>query len=1301
MKKCLYLVGLLVCVLFAGSIKAQTFYFTTSPANDTVCSGGIAKLFVATSPAADGYRWQYSADGGTTWVLLNDNPTYTGSFTDTLTINASTGLNGYLYSCLASSGVADTTSLVGMLRVDTLPGPISTFGTLCAGSMQSLTDGVAGGTWSSSNADVDSVSASGTLYAIGAGTDSVAYTLSNSCGTNTVKEGFNVLVVPTTSIITGTLSLCINGMTMLADSAEGGVWSNANNTVDTISTSGTVYGLSAGSDSIKYTITNMCGTAVAATLITVDSRPSPISGASLVCVGSSISLSDSLAGGTWFHNGSVHDSVSASGVVYGISVGTDTIGYTVTNACGNDTVNYMITIGTTPLVGAISGPTVVCVGAPVSFSETTTGGTWSNHNTSLDTISSMGVDYALHYGFDSLFYSVTNGCGTTKVHFNILADTMLAPAVISGPSGVCVGSTIILTKSVTGGVWSHVDSLADTLHGLAVAVITGRAAGLDTVYYTRSNSCGIVKGWHTVQVDTLNAGMISGIDVICAGTTDTLMDPSTAGMWSTFSSSIATVNANGVLSALSAGIDTVYYSISNSCGTRQASMPVFVKPAPNAGMIYGSNQVCVGSSVNIYDTVLHDTLSVGAWSNRHSSLDNIAAFTKDSVMITAVAAGIDTISFSVTNSCGTAVASYVVSMDTLTHPTAITGANHVCVGASTTLMSMPAGGIWISNNSAIGTIDAMGNLTGVAFGADTIYYAYTNACGTDTVKTADSVYSLPDVGVISGAGSVCMGGSVTLSESVSGGTWSATNTLGSITSGGVFMGTMSGIDTVYYAVSNTHCIGKAAMFENIDTLPVAYPITGPSNVCTGGVILLENANTWGTHLWYTTNGKASITTTGLLSGMASGSDTVIYAFANACGVDTESYAVTIQSPLTSGLLVGPAFVCQGSSVTFTDTLADGVWLSGSPYIASIDATSTYSAVITGRHVGTSLISYTFWNACGAVTDTQTISVFGEALPIGGVDSVGVGGYRTLTNTTPGGVWSSTNTLLATVDVTGKVHGLLAGLDTIMYTVTNPCGTSVAFVPMQVGNKPSAGAIFGIDTVCAGLNINLGDTAILGGTWSTSNAKAEVDAYGIVTGVNGPGLDTVSYSVTNGFGSGVATKKIYVNSVPVVSVHHYNLVVLGGQYPLLDTPATGTWWSSDYSSITFAGGKMIVIAPSHDTVNWNDTLIYTVTNLCGVTRDTLIYFLPNPHVLVENVPNPVSSVNVFPNPGNGSFTLHFGSEISETANVVISNIMGQKVIEFTVQSNTLTPVTIDQADGVYLLSAYTATARFDIKVVVTH
>ena len=85
----------------------------TQPTDETVFQSGVVHFSVGTTAEADAYQWQYSTNGGTSWV----NSVGTGCKTDTVTVNATVNANGRLYRCLVTYGDTVLTSGTATLTV--------------------------------------------------------------------------------------------------------------------------------------------------------------------------------------------------------------------------------------------------------------------------------------------------------------------------------------------------------------------------------------------------------------------------------------------------------------------------------------------------------------------------------------------------------------------------------------------------------------------------------------------------------------------------------------------------------------------------------------------------------------------------------------------------------------------------------------------------------------------------------------------------------------------------------------------------------------------------------------------------------------------------------------------------------------------------------------------------------------------------------------------------------------------------------------------------------------------------------
>lgn len=89
--------------------------------------------------------------------------------------------------------------------------------------------------------------------------------------------------------------------------------------------------------------------------------------------------------------------------------------------------------------------------------------------------------------------------------------------------------------------------------------------------------------------------------------------------------------------------------------------------------------------------------------------------------------------------------------------------------------------------------------------------------------------------------------------------------------------------------------------------------------------------------------------------------------------------------------------------------------------------------------------------------------------ITGNPTVCLGLNATLSNSTPGGVWTSSANIYGTVSNTGLVNGIATGNFIINYTVTNFCGTTTVSFPMSTSNcgAVSSGSNGGLESKSLG------------------------------------------------------------------------------------------------------------------------------------------------------------------------------------------------------------------------------------------
>ena len=163
----------------------------------------------------------------------------------------------------------------------------------------------------------------------------------------------------------------------------------------------------------------------------------------------------------------------------------------------------------------------------------------------------------------------------------------------------------------------------------------------------------------------------------------------------------------------------------------------------------------------------------------------------------------------------------------------------------------------------------------------------------------------------------------------------------------------------------------------------------------------------------------------------------------------------VPAPVNIDTLLSVYDLNSGHSVTWSVVLAP----------AHGTVTGPYSMTSTGGIITPSGFSYTpssifigtdVFRICakdGTLTDTITINVTLSFNPsagvIAGTDSICQGQTDTLNESATGGNWNLSSTVYAAITTDGIVTGLLTGADTVIYTVTNSCGTATAWFAVNV------------------------------------------------------------------------------------------------------------------------------------------------------------------------------------------------------------------------------------------------------------
>jgi gliding motility-associated-like protein len=374
---------------------------------------------------------------------------------------------------------------------------------------------------------------------------------------------------------------------------------------------------------------------------------------------------------------------------------------------------------------------------------------------------------------------------------------------------------------------------------------------------------------------------------------------------------------------------------------------------------------------------------------------------------------------------------------------AITGTASVCAGSNTQLSSATVGGVWSTSDNAIATVNTIGLVSGVSAGTATISYTVTNTNGCVTITTKDvTVNALPTATINYDGSPYCATGTTTATQSgQTGGTFSSTSGLSiDATTGTIDLSSSTpGAYIVTYSFGNGTCNTTTTASVTINALPTVEAITGTASVCAGSNTQLSSATVGG--VWSTSdNAIATVNTIGLVSGVSAGTATISYTVTNTNGcVTITTKDVTVNALPTTTINYDGSPYCATGTTTATQSGQTGGTFSSTSGL-SIDAT-TGTINLSASTPGAYIVTYSFGNGTCNTTTTASVTIY--ALPtveaITGTASVCAGSTTQLSSATVGGVWSTSDNAIATVNTTGLVSGVSAGTATISYTVTNTNG----------------------------------------------------------------------------------------------------------------------------------------------------------------------------------------------------------------------------------------------------------------------
>jgi len=893
-------------------------------------------------------------------------------------------------SASATVGTCTMTPVTFSITVNSQPNVVATSTTACSGQSASISA-------SGANTYSWNTGATTATLTINPATTTTTYTVT---GTNTVTTCTNtatgtITITPgpvMTSPNTGVTCSGSNANFALTSSITGSTFSwvatsNTNVTGEsTTAQSGAsindvLTNTSTVDQDVIYTVTptnNSCSGTPQTVTITVSVNPS-LTGTPSACLGSTSQLTGfgtPAPTSPWISTNTAVATVSATGLVTSVSVGSTTIKYTDDNGCFQ-TVTFNVLPSPT-----ISGTLSACVGATSQLTGSGTAATtnpWSSASTAVATVSSTGLVTAVASGNSTITYTNSSGCQATATF------TVNALPVISGTLSACVGVTSALNATgtpATTNPWisSNVSVATITSAGLVTAISSGNS----TITFTTNNGC---TSTATFTVNPTPAVTNSIVTTTACGTATASLTPTSSVAGTTFN--WTTTSSGGTLTGFSAsGTGTINETISNSgttsgtvtyiitpvangCSGTPVNYSVVINPGPTVTNVITTTTGCGTATASLVPTsnVAGATFAWTSTSSGGTLSGNTASGTGSiNEVITNTGNTSGTVVYSIVpsaNNCSGAAVTYSVVINPLPQ---VTNSITNTTGCQTALASLsPTSNVagatfsWTATNTS-GTITGFANgtgtinqtLTNTGTSTGVVVYAITASsagCSGTSVNYSVTIYKNPTIS-ISGNASYCSGGNSILTASgASTYSWTPSANLSSSTGNSV---TASPTITTIYTINgtdNNNCVGSNTFTLTVNANPTAINFSVTPSACnspTGSVTI--NSTTGGSPAYQYNFNNTGFNSTTSYTGLAAGSYSLIVKDQNNCTFSTFANIVTATGPsAVATTLVKDS--CGRNTGTITINTVTG----GTPgYQFSVDnsaisSTSIYSNLTAGPH----------------------------------------------------------------------------------------------------------------------------------------------------------------------------------------------------------------------------------------------------------------------------------------------------------------------------------------------------------------
>lgn len=395
--------------------------------------------------------------------------------------------------------------------------------------------------------------------------------------------------------------------------------------------------------------------------------------------------------------------------------------------------------------------------------------TWSSSSSKIATVDASGLVTARKTGKVTITATAKDG-SKVKGRITLRVVSGVTGLTIEGAGSVAAGKSITLKAVMMpadatekGVVWSVDCDKSIASISQSGKLTTKKVSGITTITVTAvSKQNSAIRATHTVTIRPVTTGLaISAPRLTIDLASPTLQltakcipeDASQQVTWSTSNKRIATVDANGVVTALKAGTVTITATATDGTGVR-AKFTVKVQKTVKSLTISGAEKLGGGQSTTIKATILPKDAANQKVIYSLNCPPSVATISTSGVLTTKNVTEITTVTVnavSAENSTISATWTLVIYPKT-TKLTLTAASSWINVGASVQLhvsatpetAQMPIR--WRSSNTRVATVDANGVVRGLKAGTATITVRTTD--GSNKRASLRVTVGIPATGVV-------------------------------------------------------------------------------------------------------------------------------------------------------------------------------------------------------------------------------------------------------------------------------------------------------------------------------------------------------------------------------------------------------------------------------------------------------------------------------------------------------------------------------------------------------------------------